>query len=171
LGQEEKRLLAKGRVIILEQSHGQPKGRVEAAILIDAPVERVWSAMVDCDRAPDFVPGLKGCRVLRRDGNSLIIEHQVRVSWLLPMVTYVFRADYQRYKRIDFKRVSGGLKELEGSWALENINGGRQTIVMYSVYLDPGFYVPQWLVRLILKGDLPDLLTALRNRVSVSSQR
>ncbi len=90
----------------------------------------------------------------------------MKFTWLLPTTTYVFRAEYQEFSRIDFKKVSGELKELEGTWILEPINDGQNTYVIYSVYLDPGFFVPQWLVRHILRGDLPELLMALRNRVS-----
>jgi hypothetical protein len=37
--------------------------------------------------------------------------------------------------------------------------------VRYRVYLDPGFLIPQWLVRNSLKSDIPAVLTALRNKV------
>ena len=40
-----------------------------------------------------------------------------------------------------------------------------QTLVRYRVFLDPGFWVPQWLVRTSLKADLPAVLTALRTKV------
>jgi hypothetical protein len=58
------------------------------------------------------------------------------------------------------------LKEIEGSWVLESMRDGNQTIVVYSVYLDPGFFIPQWLVNFTLRGDLPDLMKAIRDRVS-----
>lgn len=166
LGQAERDLLASGDVIIVDKSGDEPKGKVGAAILINAPAEQVWNVLVDCHNAPDFVPGLKNCRVLYSEGDTETIEHQVKFSWLIPEVTYIFRANYQMHKRIEFKRIGGDLKELEGNWVLESTGEGSQTIVVYSVYLDPGFFIPQWLVRFTLQGDLPKLMKSIRDQVS-----
>jgi hypothetical protein len=86
----------------------------------------------------------------------------VRYSWLLPVVHYVFRAEYDRPHRIDFHRVSGDLKEQRGSWLLtpEPALGG--TLVEYQVYVDPGFWIPQFLVARSLRKDLPAVLAGLR---------
>ena len=169
-GEGELVRLKRGEVLVRVDGHDSgSKRRVQAAILIDSPAQQIWNIMVDCDRAPEFVPGLRGCRVLHHHESMEIIEHRVKFSTLQPTVTYVFRALYQNLRRIDFIRVGGDFRELEGSWILEQIND-RQTIVVYSVYLDPGFPVPQWLVRRILRGELRDFLLALRNRVSELSQ-
>ena len=142
LGQAERDLLASGDVIVVDKSGGEPNGKVGAAILIKAPVEQVWNLLVDCRHAPDCIPGLKNCKVLRGEGDTETIEHQVKFSWLIPEVIYTFKANYQIHKRIDFKRIGGDLKEIEGSWVLESIGDGNQTIVIYSVYLDPLVFHP-----------------------------
>ena len=167
LDQADLARLSRGEVIVqTDQSENGQKGRVEAAILIRSPAAQIWSVMVDCDHASEFIPGLKSCHVMQHGEDAEIIQHRVRFSWLIPTVTYVFRANYDRFKRVDFKRISGDLRELEGSWILERVDDGHQTIVIYSVYIDPGFFIPQWLVRVILRKNLPDLLSAVRNRVS-----
>ena len=169
-GEGELDRLTRGEVLVRVEGHDSgPQRRVLAAILINSPPRQIWNIMIDCNRAPEFVPGLRSCRVLHHHESMELIEHQVKFSALQPTVTYVFRARYQNLRRIDFTSVGGDFRELEGSWILEQING-RQTIVVYSVYLDPGFPVPQWLVRRILRGELPDFLLALRNRVSELSE-
>lgn len=170
-GETELAKLPNGEVIVrTDQSDNKNEGRVQAAILIDSPAQQIWDVMIDCDRAPEFVPGLKSCKVLQRDGDTEIIEHKVKFSWLLPKVTYIFQASYHEFKRIDFKRISGDLKDLEGSWVLDEVSGGKQTIVVYTVFLDPGFWVPKSLIRQKLRKNLPNILLALRERVSKSSQ-
>jgi coenzyme Q-binding protein COQ10 len=160
--------LAKGEVVVrVEPSDGQGNERVQAAILIDGPAEPIWKIINDCRQTTEFIPGLKGCRVLQQDGSGDLIEHRMQISRLLPAVKYIFRAEYQRYRRIDFKRTSGDLKEFEGSWVLESIDRGKpQTLVIYSIFLDAGLLLPQWAVQMILRQDLPEILLALRNRVS-----
>jgi ribosome-associated toxin RatA of RatAB toxin-antitoxin module len=166
LGQAELARLTKGEVIVRENQSSDRGGRtVQAAILIDSPVQRVWNVIIDCEHAPKFMPDLKSCKFLQRTEDTAIIEQEVRVSRLLPKTTYIYRSTYQKFRRIDFKRIGGDLKDLEGSWVFESAGGGQQTIVVYSVFLDPGFFVPKWLVRQILRRNLPDVLLALRKWV------
>jgi uncharacterized protein YndB with AHSA1/START domain len=144
-----------------------PHGEVRAAVLIRAEPEAVWRVMTDCAQALTFVPGLKKCRTLQTaaDGAWADVEQEVRYSWLLPVVHYVFRADYDRPHRIDFHRISGDLKEQRGSWVLSTAAGGGATLVEYEVYVDPGFWVPQFLVTRSLRRDLPAALAGLRTHV------
>ncbi len=158
--------LMDGEVLVaVSNADGPSKGMVEATILIDAPVKNIWQIMTDCDEIPTFVPGVKSCQVLSAGKNWEIIRHEVKWIWLLPKLSYVFRASYQENQQIDFVRIEGDLREMRGTWRLSPLNTGNQTIVQYRVYLDPGFFVPQWIVRRSLKGDLPAVLIALRTKV------
>jgi uncharacterized protein YndB with AHSA1/START domain len=81
-------------------------------------------------------------------------------------VRYVFRADYDRPHRIDFRRISGDLKEEEGTWLLTPTADGGGTTVEYEVYVDPGFWIPQALVAHTLRRDTRSVLTGLRECVA-----
>ena len=164
--------LKSGAVLVAVRQADEPsKGMVEATILIDAPAENIWQIMVNCHEIPTFVPGLKDCRVLAAGENWEIIRHEVKWIWFLPRLSYVFRTVYQHNRQIDFVKIEGDLREMKGSWRLTPLNETGQTIVRYSVYLDPGFFVPQWVVRRSLRADLPAVLTALRTEVLESRNR
>jgi coenzyme Q-binding protein COQ10 len=152
-------------IVYVQRSKGQQNGMVEALILIDAPAETIWKIMIDCPGAPTFVPGLKTCKILDSGKNWDIIRHEVKWIWFFPKISYVFRADYQINKRIDFVKIKGDLREMKGSWRLFPLDETGQTIVRYEVYLDPSFFIPQWLVERSLMTDLPDMLAALRTKV------
>jgi uncharacterized protein YndB with AHSA1/START domain len=164
------RRLAAGEIVV-ESNAGadpaRPRGRVSAAVLIHARPEAIWRVMTDCAQTMLFVPGLKRCRRIDggADGRWEDIEHEIRYSWYLPSVVYVFRADYDRPRRIDFHRISGDLKQEEGTWVLSATADGSATVVEYEMYLDPGFWVPQFLVNRSLRKDLPGALAGLRDRV------
>jgi coenzyme Q-binding protein COQ10 len=162
LGEGDLARLRRGKVVVWTTAPERPR-EVAAAVLIDAPAERVWEVMVDCPHAPEFVPGMRSCRVLEHAADHEVLEHRVKVFAFLPEVRYTFRADYRPDERIDFARTGGDLKAMEGSWRLDRVDG--KTLVLYSVYLDPGFLVPHWVVRHALRSDLPKLLLALRARV------
>ena len=158
--------LKKGEVLVAVKRDGDPsKGKVEATIMIEAPKENIWEAMVNCQEAPTFVPGLKSCQVLSSGKDWEIIRHEVKWIWFWPTLAYVFRATYQKYKQIDFVKTEGDIREMTGSWRLTPINDGQQTIVRYKVYLDPGFFAPRRMVRKSLKKNLPAVLVSLRSKV------
>jgi len=163
---DELNRVEQGQIVVRTLATDAPSaGRVLAAVAIAAPVETVWAVMVDVERAPEFIPGLRRARALERGPTHDLIEHAVKYSALLPEFNYRYRADYRPPEQIDFRRVSGDLKALEGSWSLRPTADGRGTLVLYAVRLDPGFLVPQWLVRRSLQKNLPAVLLALRTRV------
>jgi ribosome-associated toxin RatA of RatAB toxin-antitoxin module len=157
--------LASGEVVVATAIEpGRQRGRIRAAVRINAPPQTIWNVVTDCREAMSFVPGLKHCRLVDSapDGSWQDVEHVVRYSWLLPSVRYVFRAVYDRPHRIDFHRISGDLKEEEGTWLLTQTPDGSGTVVQYEVYLDPGFWIPHSLVAHTLRKDIPAVLTGLR---------
>lgn len=169
--------LAAGEAVVLTNSSaydpGHPRGFIRAAVRIGAPPETIWKIMTDCAQAPTYVPGLRRCRLIdsASDGSWQDIEHEVRYAWFLPTVRYVFRAEYDRPHRISFHRISGDLKEEEGTWQLTRTADGSATIVEYEVYVDPGFWVPQTLLNRSLRKDLPTALTGLRDRAESAADR
>jgi carbon monoxide dehydrogenase subunit G len=152
-------------VVAIDPAGAGGRRAVAAAVLIDAPPQRVWEVMTDCPRAPEFVPGLRECRVLTTEGDRRTIAHRVKISSLLPEMRYTFREVQQPWHRIDFVRTGGDLREMQGSWTLEELDPGQRTLVRYRVSMDPGFLAPMWLVRQALRRNLPSLLAALRERV------
>ena len=163
--------LARGEAVVTTAAAidpGRPRGRVLAAILIKATPEAIWRVVTDCVQAPLFVPGLKHCRRINgaSDGSWEDFEQEVQYSWFLPTLRLVFRAEYEPPRRVRFRRISGDLKDEEGTWLLTPTTDGAATLVQYEVYVDPGFWVPQVLVNRSLRNDLPTALTGLRERVT-----
>ena len=110
--------LKDGNILVyVQQSEKQPKGMVNALVLIDATPATIWKIMTDCPGAPTFLPGLKSCKVLESGENWEIIRHDVKWIWFFPKISYVFRADYQLNRRIDLVRIKGDLREMRGMLA------------------------------------------------------
>lgn len=161
-----KRLNA-GDVVVQSEERGGT-GRVVAMVLIDRHVTAIWRVMLDCDGAPQFVPNMKRCAVLERapDESWEIIEHEIKYRWFTPKTVYRFKAEYTPLERVHFERIDGDLRELVGDWVLTPLRDrGHPVLVSYSVFIDPGALVPDFLVRRALRKDLPELMRALRDRV------
>ena len=143
---------------------GEQSGSASASVEIHARREVVWSLITSCAEALRLVPGLLSCDVMDTapDRSWQRIRHVMDYSWYLPKLTYEFRASYDQPSRVSIERISGDLRVLRGSWALQS--DGNHTIAHYSVVLAPGFWVPHWIVRAALRRDLPKMLRALRAR-------
>jgi ribosome-associated toxin RatA of RatAB toxin-antitoxin module len=139
---------------------------IRAAVRVNATPEQVFRTLTDCAQALRFVPHLKRCAVLDTapDGSWQNVEHLVDYGWLAPRARYVFHADYQRFERIRFSNVTGDFRENHGVWVFRPLNDGRATLVTYEAQVAPAFYVPRWMMRNMLKRDLPELMRGLRAR-------
>ena len=90
---------------------------------------------------------------------------------LIPHFTYTVESLYDSGESIQFHSVGGMLKDFRGSWVMTPVSGGDKTELAYCMYLDPGFLVPQWMIREAVKSELPKTLIALRERVQTAPQQ
>ena len=157
--------LGEGEVQIHSVQQGEFSGRVLAAIEIEASPEKIWAVMTDCASAPDFVSWVVACEVLESldEGRVEVFRQEIKLAWYMPRLKHTFQLVYYPFEQIDFQRLTGSPRRFEGSWWFQA--GERTTLVIYSVDLVPGFWVPRRLARRALRNELPGTLTALRERV------
>jgi len=165
---DEDARLRRGEVVAHVVKERGPGGRLVAAIDIPATASAVWAVMLDCEQAPEYVPGLDACKILDSspDGSSDLREH--RISWiaLLPRMTLQFRSDYEFEREIRVARTGGDLADMQGTWTLEPVNGGKATRLHYDFRIVPGNWLPSGLVRAGLLRDTPKVLEAVRTEVA-----
>ncbi len=158
--------LRAGEVFVTTESlAGEHQGNIWASIWLPNEARSIWEVMVSCEEALYFVPGLEECEVLETGEDLDTRRHKVDYSVIFPDAEYIFRTWYEPYHSMRFSRISGDLKAMEGRWLLVPDAASKGTFIVYSVYLDPGFFVPQWLVRRVLKKNLPEVLISLRNHM------
>ena len=140
---------------------------IQAAIKIPAPREQVWAVFNDCERAANYVPGLKSCKILKTapDKSWQIRRHVSKHSALLPKMVSEFKSHYQYPERIDFHIVGGNLKTNEGVWMLEAIDGGKATILHYQAHVAAKSIAPDKIIRKVMKKAIPKTMYAIRDEV------
>lgn len=163
--------LSSGAVAVHTLVNGKPPGgTVEAAIRIRASAREIWPFITKCRYAAWLIPGLRRCRTLQTapDGSWADIEHVIQYSLFIPTVHSVFRAEFHPPYRMDFRRIGGNLKHESGSWNLLP-SAGDTTTVVYRVSLQPGFWIPEFVVRRTLHKQLPAALRSLRKHAQESA--
>jgi ribosome-associated toxin RatA of RatAB toxin-antitoxin module len=132
--------------------------------VIKAKPEAVWQVLTDYSNATKVFPQLKKCSVVADHGTTKILKHQVAPSGTLGTYEYIIELKETAPKALEWHRMSGAFKEVDGFWKLEPIEGGHSTLVTYSAYVNGGFFMPQPLVKRQCKIDMPQIMSTLRTQ-------
>lgn len=161
--------LERGEVVVSTNDDGTTK-YVTAQILINAPPDEVWPIMVNpFEFQGKISPRMKTVEVMADQANRSVLKVTLDVL-LIPHFTYMVESLYDGGESIKFRRVGGILKDFRGSWVMAPAAGGDKTELTYCMYVDPGFPVPQWLIREAIKNELPRTLISLRERIQAVSE-
>ena len=151
------------RIVI--ENRGKIK-TVVGSIDIDQPPEKIWPIVANpFEFQQTIYPRMKRIELMRDEPDRTLMKVSVDCG-ILPQITYVVECKYIRNQRVIFNRVDGIPKYFTGYWQIEPLDDGARSRVTYSLFVDPGIAVPQWLVREALKVELPKTLRALRHRVN-----
>ena len=162
---EIQKRLASGEVIVGLKKQGET-GFVTGTILINAAPSKVWPIMVNpYEFMGKISPRMKQVEVVTDKPDFSVLKITLDMSFLMPNFTYVVESRYSNCERITFERTAGVPKIFKGTWDISPIDGGKKTRSDYATYVDPGFFVPQWLIREGMKNEVPHILKAFRDRV------
>lgn len=102
---------------------------VSQEVVVDATIDKFYAVVTDYPRYPEFVPGIKACRVLEVAGEKHV-EYDLDLG--LRRIRYVLRHVEEPPRKVVWSLVSGEiLKVSNGSWELTP--EGQKTRARYSV--------------------------------------
>jgi coenzyme Q-binding protein COQ10 len=135
-------------------------------IVVGVPVERFYDVVVDYERYPDFVPGIRACRV-RATTPEKLVEYELDLG--IKRIRYVLRHEEVRPSRIAWSLVSGeAMKVSNGSWELADADGKTRARYTVEIQIARLPLVPQALVDRIsdemTRVNLPRTLEAFKAR-------
>ena len=105
---------------------------------IDAAIERCWAVVEDVAGSPSWQNSLERVDVVERDGAGRAVVCDIVNDAKFTKVHVRVRVSYDPPHRLAFTRMaSDDVDEMEASWELEDIGGGR-TRATYSLAVDPG---------------------------------
>ncbi|MBI4277955.1 MAG: SRPBCC family protein [Armatimonadetes bacterium] len=143
--------------------------RVEASVVIHAPLDRVYALAKQVETFPEFMPDLESVRILERvDGNTVsewvgVIKGR-RVRWVEED-----RWD-DGHHRCEFRQRDGDFDLYEGVWTFEAVPGGTRT----SITVDYELNIPligtllRGLLRTMMRENCERMLQALKKQLEGS---
>lgn len=137
-------------------------------ILIKASPAQVWRILTDYKHAVQVFPLLKKCEVLEDRGTTKISRHEIAPSGIPDTFEYILEVHENAPKTMEWHRLSGDFKEVDGSWKLEPVNLGHHTLVTYASHVNGGFFMPQMIIKHQAHIDMPSTLIALKKHTEQS---
>jgi ribosome-associated toxin RatA of RatAB toxin-antitoxin module len=168
---EIEKKLKNGDIVVALTGQGDSKF-VTGTILINDRPERVWQIVANpFEFCGKISPRMREVKMMLDKHDQSVMKVTMDVM-IIPHFNYVVESHYKSNEKIEFHRVDGTLKDFKGSWEIVPKDNGTKCELTYSMFLDTGFFVPQWVIREGVKGELPRTLSAIKKRVdAVSSKR
>src|SRR2546430_317601 len=115
---------------------------VNASALMQVDARIAWEVLSDYDHLAQFIPDMKSSRVVSRDGNRVRVEQKGDFGFFFyrqPVEVMLEVAEEPR-RRIDARRISGNIRDLETRYELETSDAGVK--LDYVGRFIPEFSVP-----------------------------
>jgi hypothetical protein len=172
--------LSESQIAMVDVSKARQPGKAfMAATIIDAPVSKLCSIILNFSGYPGFMPNVDKALVTRGAGDWSLVDMTLKLplgkikKYRLKMTSSVGAATCElSWKQVPWE----GLKQEEtiadttGYWLLAPHAADKgKTVVKYFVYTDPG-PVPMglgWIVDSMSKDSIPKTLESLRNKARV----
>lgn len=171
---------AAGIAVYRRDVPGSPVVALRGEGVVDAPLLRVASVIVDAKRATEWIDSLAEARTIRRVSETEYVEwDHIATPIVLKDRDFVFDAKLEfkpkqkqvllNYHSVDdpdapkTDYVRG--RFIYGTFALTSIDGGKRTRVLAELLCDPKGSVAKWIVNLFQKSWPHNTIVALRAQV------
>jgi len=160
---------------------GSPLKEFKAVAEIEAPAQTVHRVIDDIDAYPSFMPFMTECRLIKREGDSIITyqrlspklcrdrDYTLRIretSWAgTNGLVYLNRWEPANELGPAEKKGVTRVKLCEGGWLLEPEEDATKTRATYTVYTDNGGAIPAFIANSASKIGIGRLFVALRRQV------
>lgn len=139
---------------------------VTKQVIIEAPLEKVFDIVADYERYPEFVPGIRACRVRNASGEKHV-EYELDLG--VKRIRYVLRHSEKRPTSVTWSLVSGEMMKVSnGSWELSAEGSGTKALYSVEIQITRPPLVPQLIVDRVsdelTRIQLPRTLEAFKAR-------
>ncbi len=184
LTQGEKRRIEYGEIITRETPSDSKSGKAfEAVGLIEADIADIFQVLVTFEAYPSFMPNLDALDVLYKDSNRAILNYTLALP-LGKIKKYRLSMRFERdadsadlqWEMVDWPGIapSESIHDTTGYWRLRTYPEKKGSMLaVYHVCTDPG-PIPfglGWIVDVLTKNSVPDVLINTRKRVHESGKR
>jgi hypothetical protein len=146
--------------IVIQEVAGAGEGkRYEAVAVVKAPPKAVMAFLKDFPSYAGPMPNLKKIE-FSWEGNLARVTQHLKVA--LTSISYRLNILHYSDAVVEWEFVEGDIKDTTGYYKLFPRNDGKETLLVYHVYTEPGMAIPQFIMNLLTKKSMPDVVKAIR---------
>ncbi len=166
LSPQEQIDLNQGKVILKGQ-----QGEYTGQVLATGNLDSAWSVLTDYENFSNFLPNVASSKVIDTQGNQKIFEQVSIVDlWLFTeQSTLQISAKETQKQKIDFQMVKGDLKNLQGTWQLEQVTD-NQILITHTVKVQPKSTTEKPIFFGFYESSLEATLEAISQEITKRSQ-
>ncbi|MDQ8044000.1 MAG: SRPBCC family protein [Solirubrobacteraceae bacterium] len=109
----------------------------ESSVDIDAPIDQVWAVVADVPSAAEWQGGMLRMDVVETDAEGRATLVDTAADGKVKELKSRQRFTYQAPTKLSWSQEKGDMKDISGSWTLEDLGDGR-TRATYALEADPG---------------------------------
>ena len=131
------------------------------SIVINAPMEKLFSVITDYEKYPEFLPEVKKIRLGTRTGNQIDVHYEAEI---VKIIKYSLRLKEEKPNKVSWSFIEGEfMKDNKGGWVLEDLGAGKIKAT-YSSEVTVGMLVPKTIINALVDTQLPKTLEAFKKR-------
>jgi ribosome-associated toxin RatA of RatAB toxin-antitoxin module len=163
--------LKKGEVLILKDisvdQTGKPSGMIEAAVIFNQPIDKVWTFLADqAAEQRKFLPYLAKSDLVSKKGNHVLINFRLVVMGVNVdyQVDHVLEKEKYAFHWALDPTFKNDLKRLQGFWQFYYMDD-THTLARYGTWFEIGIGIPKFVQGFLIKRDLPESLNNVKKFV------
>lgn len=159
-------LPAKGQVEVKAYPvDGSTSPKIVVRAVMELPPQKIWQIVSDCSTYKDHLPRVAASKLISKDGNKFTCEVTIAMPFPLSNLTAVTESIHEESDKgmsRRWKLLRGDYKVNTGSWEIKPLEGGKSSLVIYSVHAEPNTAVPDWIRESAQKKALPEMIERVR---------
>lgn len=171
LSAKDQKELLTGKIQVELANRKNEKGKMMLVTMvrgvIKMPPKAVFKTMAEIEKAPEFMPRMFYSKILKKLGpNLFLVRRKIKIAWTVVQMHMRIQLHPEEHRYM-FSLVPGmknDTGDVIGAMHFDPIDGGKHTLMTSFNYSDPGRWVPEFIRRSILRGDLPGIVAAVRKR-------
>ena len=171
LTEEEVQKVLKGEIVYWTKIYKDPNwGEGFGVVLINAKPEQIWSVILDYPEYPNFIKQLKKVSIYRkeREDDKINIWARFEAKIFIMHINYHIKHTYFPDKsaliwEMD-KSKENDFENSIGYWQIKPYNE-NSSLVYYLAKVEPGRWVPGFLMKWLTKTSLIDILGSIKNKL------
>ena len=142
-------------------------GNGEIKFEVAAPISYVRQILNDDQLFMPLIQGMQKWKLVGKEDNAQLVECTMAMSGLIKPATYKVKLNQSSKDEIKFRRISGDLKDLEGSWKIKSNNQKEGiTQIVYAYRVDTGMtLIPNLAIEKELKKHLKETKRRVTSKV------